>query len=498
MLPLAPEQLLLAAMLVPALAAVLIPLVRRSPDVRESVTLAAAALVAWIVWSLAPHVMAGQRPAQRVATVLPGLSIDFVVEPLGMLFALVAGSLWIVNSLYSIGYMRGHGEPRQTSFYVCFAVAIASTMGLAFAGNLFTLFLFYELLTLSTYPLVAHKGDAAAMRGGRVYLVLLLGSSMLLLLPAIVITGGLAGTLDFRLGGMMPAGLGAGTLALLLALYVFGIGKAALMPLHGWLPTAMVAPTPVSALLHAVAVVKAGVFCVLKVVVYVFGTERLAKSGAAGWLTVAASVTLLLASAIAMTKDNLKARLAYSTVSQLAYCVLGASLATAAGIIGGALQIAMHAAGKITLFFCAGAIYVATHRTDISELDGLGRKMPWTFAAFGIGALSIIGLPPFGGSWAKWWLMLGALDAGQLLAVGVLLASSLLNVLYLLPIVARGLFVPAPVRASIGAVGAEVEDGLERRHWLVVLPPCLTALACVLLFFFADRIVALVAPITGP
>jgi multicomponent Na+:H+ antiporter subunit D len=370
-------------------------------------------------------------------------------------------------------------------------------MGLAFAGNLFTLFLFYEVLTLSTYPLVAHKGSPEAMRGARTYLVLLLGTSMLLLLPAIVVTGSLAGTLDFKQGGILQA-VAPGTLALLLALYMFGIGKAALMPFHAWLPSAMVAPTPVSALLHAVAVVKAGVFCVLKIVVYVFGTERLAKTGAGGWLTIVSCATLLAASAIAMSKDNLKARLAYSTVSQLAYCVVGASLAVSAGIIGGALQIAMHAAGKITLFFCAGAIYVATHRTEISELDGLGRHMPWTFAAFGVGALSIIGLPPFGGSWAKWWLMLGALDAGQLAVVAVLVVSSILNVLYLLPIVIRA-FVPLEPRpATAGAAAVEPEAGLERRHWLVVLPPVLTASATLVLFFFADRIVALVAPIATP
>lgn len=497
-LPLAPEQLVLLAMAVPGAAALAIPLARSRPDLREAITLGAAALLAAVVWSLAPHVAAGGRPAVHLLEVTPGLGVALAVEPLGMLFALVAGSLWIVNSIYSIGYMRGNGEPRQTSFYVCFAVAIASAMGLAFAGNLFTMFLFYELLTLSTYPLVTHKASREAVHGGRVYLLMLLGTSMLLLLPAIVATGALAGTLDFRAGGILPATVGPGTLALLLALFVLGIGKAALMPVHFWLPAAMVAPTPVSALLHAVAVVKAGVFCVLKVVVYVLGTERLARTGASHWLTVAACTTLLLASAIAMTKENLKARLAYSTVSQLAYCVLGASLAVSAGIVGGAMQMVMHAVGKITLFFCAGAIYVATHRTEIGDLEGLGRRMPWTFAAFGIGALSIIGLPPFGGSWAKWWLMLGALDSGQVAAVVVLMASSLLSMLYLLPIVIRAFFVAEPAAASAGAAAVGPEAGLERRHWLVVLPPCLTALACLVMFAFADRIAALIQPIVTP
>ena len=216
----------------------------------------------------------------------------------------------------------------------------------------------------------------------------------------------------------MAGKAGAPLVAALLALYVFGIGKAALMPLHFWLPAAMVAPTPVSALLHAVAVVKAGVFTVIKVVVYVFGLDSLTETGANDWLIFVASASLLAASFIALSRDNLKARLAYSTVSQLAYVVLGAALATTSSIIGSGMQIAMHAAGKITLFFCAGAIYTAHHLTEVSQMAGIGRKMPVTMLAFLIGSLSIIGLPPLGGSWSKWTLALGALDAGYVIVVG--------------------------------------------------------------------------------
>lgn len=497
-LSMALELQALLAVLLPFIGAAIIPVFHRIPNAREAVTLVTAAITALTVWGLLAGVMAGARPELTLIEVVPGLKIAFQVEPLGLLFALVASSLWIVNSIYSIGYMRAHGEPRQTSFYVCFAVAIGSAIGLAFSKNLFTLFLFYEVLTLSTYPLVTHKADAGAIRGGRIYLLLLIGTSTLLLLPAIIVTGVLAGTLDFKAGGIFPAEVGAGMLALLLALYMFGIGKAALMPFHFWLPAAMVAPTPVSALLHAVAVVKAGVFTVLKVVVYVFGIERLSTTGASWWLVWVASICLLLASAVAMNKDNLKARLAYSTVSQLAYVVLGASLAVSAGVIGGAMQIAMHAVGKITLFFCAGAIYVATHKTEISEMEGLGHKMPWTFTAFLIGALSIIGIPPLGGAWTKWWLMLGALDARQVAVLAVLLLSTLLNLLYLLPIVIRGFIVPGRKLASAGAAGVELPDNLEKTYWMVVLPPCITALLCLILFGFADRIVALIMPITSP
>jgi len=347
------------------------------------------------------------------------------------------------------------------------------------------------------------------MRAGRLYLGILLGTSIGLLLLAIVWTGWIAGTLEFTPGGILAGKVEGPAAAALLALYMFGIGKAALMPFHRWLPAAMVAPTPVSALLHAVAVVKAGVFTVMKVVVYIFGIDFLSTTGASQWLIWVAALTLLLASCVALTKDNLKARLAYSTVSQLSYVVLGAALATSMGVIGGSMQIVMHAMGKITLFFCAGAIYTAAHKTEISQLDGLGRVMPFTFGAFLIGALSIIGLPPLGGSWSKWYLLLGAADAGQLAMIAVLMISSLLNVAYLLPVVARGFF--APESANPPAVahhasptreenperhGDSAWAGLREAPLACVVPLCLTALGCVLLFFYADPLYELLAAIT--
>ena len=327
MIDAAPEDLMLAAILVPLLAAFAIPMFARVPALREAVTLGAAAGLFLIVLSLVPHVFAGGRPEVLNWDLAAGVSLGFKLEPLGMLFAMVAGSLWIVNSVYSIGYMRAGNEPRQTSFYVCFAIAIASTMGLAMSKNLLTLFLCYEMLTISTYPLVTHKANEDAKAGGRTYMLLLLGTSMGLLLPAIILTYGAAGTLEFTPGGIL-ANADQGTIALLLTLFVFGIGKAAVMPFHFWLPSAMVAPTPVSALLHAVAVVKAGVFTVLKVIVYVFGLETLSSSGLNEPLIYFVSFCLIAASVIALTRDNLKARLAYSTVSQLAYIVLAALLAT--------------------------------------------------------------------------------------------------------------------------------------------------------------------------
>ncbi|MAC73587.1 MAG: cation:proton antiporter [Marinovum sp.] len=419
--------------------------------------------------------------------VLPGLDLAFNVEPLGLMFALLASGLWMVTHIYAIGYMRTNKEKHHARFFACFSFAIFSVMGIAFAANMFTLFLFYEALTLSTYPLVAHKGTPEAIKGARTYLGVLISTSIGLQLVAIIWTFGLTGTLDFTQGGILQDHIAGPMAALLLALYAFGIGKAALMPFHRWLPAAMVAPTPVSALLHAVAVVKAGVFTMLKIGVYIFGIDFLATTGASVWLMWLAAFSIVAASVIAMTKDNLKARLAYSTISQLSYVTLGMALATSIGIVGGGLHVVMHAMGKITLFMCAGSIYVATRKTEISDMSGLGLAMPITFGAFLIGALSIIGLPPLGGSWSKWLLMMGAVDTGQMIIIAVLLVSSLLNVAYLMPIVGKGFF----IRDNATAVPVK---NLETSPF-VWGPPAFTALGCVVLFFFAGYIEAFLMPL---
>ena len=476
-------------LLIPLAGGLAVALTGRWPNLREAATLiASVALFAVVLWLL-DQVLAGGRPGLAVIEIIPGLPVALEIEPLGMLFGCVASGLWIVNSLYSIGYMRGNNEHKQTRFYICFTIAIASAMGIAFAGNMFTLFLFYEMLSLSTYPLVAHKENREARIGARVYIGLLLGTSIGFQLVAIIWTWAAAGTLDFEVGGILRDKVSPAMLPFLLALYMFGIGKAALMPFHRWLPSAMVAPTPVSALLHAVAVVKAGVFTVLKVVIYIFGIDLLAETGASNWLIWVASFTLLAASLVAMSKDNLKARLAYSTVSQLSYIVLAAALASGTGLLGGALHIATHALGKITLFMCAGAIYVATHKTEISDMKGLGRAMPFTFGAFCIGALSIIGLPPFAGASSKWYLSLAAAETGVIVVVAVYMISSLLNVAYLLPIVANGFFSPSPDATQ----GRRVR--LAEAPLLCVLPPCITAAGCLALFLFADDVIGLLRPL---
>jgi multicomponent Na+:H+ antiporter subunit D len=327
------------------------------------------------------------------------------------------------------------------------------------------------------------------MRAGRVYLVLLLGTSMVLLLPAIIATGLLAGTLDFTPGGILAGKASASVLGLLLALYVFGIGKAALMPFHFWLPAAMVAPTPVSALLHAVAVVKAGVFTVLKVMVYVFGIDTLAKAGTAEWLVWVSGATMIVASLVALRQDNIKKRLAYSTVSQLSYVVVAAAILTPISAIGAAMHIAAHAVAKITLFFAAGSIYTASHKTEISELDGIGWKMPWTMTAFAIGALGMIGVPPTAGFLGKWFMLQGAMQTSQWLAVGVIVASTILNAAYFLPIVFRAFFT-APEEMRALAAGAAPNADEHADHGEAPLPIVIalsaTALMTVVLFFLPD------------
>ena len=477
------QDAILVALALPLVGALGIALAGRiHSNLREAVTLLTAGGLALTVWQIAPVIMSGDRPGVTLAEILPGLSIAFTVEPLGMLFAALASSLWIINSVYSIGYMRGNAEKHQTRFYVMFAVSLAATMGIAFAGNLFTLFLFYEALTLATYPLVAHKGDEKTIRSARVYLGLLLATSIGLFLPAIIWTYSVAGTGDFTVGGILAGNLQGPAVGLLLALFVFGIGKAAVMPVHRWLPAAMVAPTPVSALLHAVAVVKAGVFSVTKIIVYIFGVDNLFGTVGSGWLLYAASFTVIAASVVALRQTNLKRLLAYSTVAQLSYVVMAAAILKPLAEIGAAIHIVAHAFGKITLFFAAGAIYTAAKKTELWQLRGIGRRMPITMTAFTIGAISMIGVPPTAGFVSKWYIIAGAFQADNYFAVMTIIASTALNAAYFLPIIYMAWF------------ESEAEPP-EQPHgeapWPAVLALSLTAFLTVAFFFFNGPVLEL-------
>ncbi|MBT5050103.1 MAG: monovalent cation/H+ antiporter subunit D family protein [Rhodospirillaceae bacterium] len=472
-----PSTAVAFSMGVPLVGALLIILQDRYPNIREAITLITASCLVLVVLTILPAVTAGERPGFVAFEMLPGLPIAFQAEPLGMLFALVASGLWLVTSCYSIGYMRSNNEHKQTRFYACFAVALSSTMGVCFSGNMLTLFIFYEVLTLSTYPLVTHSETPEAVKAGRTYLGILIGTSIGFLLLAILWTWSLTGTLDFKPGGILKGKADGPLIGLLLFLYMFGIGKAALMPIHRWLPAAMVAPTPVSALLHAVAVVKAGVFTVVKVIVYIFGVDLLSKTAEAGWLIYVAGATILIASLIALRQDNLKRRLAYSTVSQLSYVIIAAAILTPISIMAAALHIAAHAVGKITLFFAAGSIYTAAHKTEISQMNGIGRRMPWTMSAFGIAALSMIGLPATAGFLSKWYMLEGAAQTNQWFPLTVIVLSTLLNAAYFLPIVYAAFMKPEDPSPD----GHTHEHG-EASPWIVG-SLTLTAAGSLLLFW---------------
>ncbi len=474
----------LLVVLVPAVGALLIALTgQRRANLREFWSVAAGVVMCALTALMIPEVLAGGTPGSVLFHILPGVELAFRVDAFGLLFALGASFLWVLTSFYSIGYMRTLEEHAQTRYFACFAVALSTTVAVAFSANLFTLFVFYEGLTLVTYPLVAHKETDEARAGARKYLIYLLGAAKVCLLPAIILVYNVAGTLDFRAGGILAAEQAAQQPTLLLvifALFLFGFAKNALMPLHSWLPAAMVAPTPVSALLHAVAVVKTGVFSTLRVFLFVFGADTMRQVGADQLALVVASVTILTASLLALGQDNLKARLAFSTVSQLSYIVLGAALLNASGVMGGAAHITNHAVSKITLFMCAGSIYASSHKTEISQMSGIARRMPWTMAAFALASLSIVGIPLTSGFVSKWNIALGTVDGHSVVLLGVLLLSSLLSAAYLGPVVYKAYFEePSPA-----------DEGIREVPWMVA-PLVISAAMSLLLGIFPGFVLEL-------
>ncbi len=482
------------ASLVSLLAVLPIVLLGKKPNLREGATFVAAFIKFGLVVSMLPAILAGSTIEYTLWEIVPNLTIAFRVDGLGMLFGLVASSLWIVTSLYSIGYMRGLKEHSQTRFFSFFAISLSATIGVAFAANLFTLYLFYEMLSLATYPLVTHHQDKEARTGGRTYLTYLLTTSIGFVLPALIFVYVKTGSsMEFSSGGFLSGHITASEALVLLLLFTFGFAKSGLMPFHSWLPGAMVAPTPVSALLHAVAVVKVGVFCILRVFTGVFGTDFLQDLDIGVVVAWIAAFTIVVSSLIALTQDNLKRRLAFSTVGQLSYIILGAALLSDRAVTGSMSHIAMHAVGKITLFMCAGAIFVATGKKYISQMDGLGRKMPITFAAFSIGALSVIGLPPTGGLISKFYLVTGAMDAGQSALLVIFLVSTILNAAYLLPIGYRAFFPKDPELAKQPFSWKNTEEA----NWQCITPLSITAVLAFILFLKPQILLQLAGLMVG-
>ncbi|WP_022851893.1 monovalent cation/H+ antiporter subunit D family protein [Limisalsivibrio acetivorans] len=451
----------------------------KTPNLREFWTIAAAFIKFGIVLYMVPAILQGKEIELTLIEAYPGLDIMFRVDSLGLFFALMASSLWIITSFYSISYVRAMKEHAQTRYFMCFAGSLSATMGAAFAGNLFTMYIFYEMLTLFTYPLILHEETSEAFRGAKIYLTYLLGTSIAFLLPAVLITYFVTGTTDFTAGGLfveaMSGGTSAGLLGFTFFLFIAGTAKAGIMPFHSWLPNAMVAPTPVSSLLHAVAVVKMGVFVVLRIVLFVFGVDLLKDIGAGTVLAYFASITIIVSSIIAMRQDNIKARLAYSTVSQLSYIVVGVSLLSTSAVKGSIMHMMVHGFSKITLFFWAGAVYVALGKKYISQINGIAKKMPISMAIFTIGALSLIGIPPMAGFISKFYLMKGAVEADMLPIAFVYAGSSFLNACYFLPIIYIAYFKP---------LSEDLKPGYKEAPVMMLVSMMITSFMVFVLFFF--------------
>ncbi len=466
-------------------------------NLREGWSILAGIIKFSIVMSMAPAILAGNTIEYTLVTFYQGIDIKFRVDALGLLFATVSSFLWIVTTFYSVGYMRTAKEHAQTRYFTCFAISLSSTVAVAFSANLITLFVFYEILSLATVPLVGHKETPEALEGARKYFLYLLSLSKTLLLSGIVIVYMIAGTTDFQSGGLLKSQPGSPLLFFAFFLFLYGFAKGGVMPVHNWLPSAMVAPTPVSALLHAVAVVKVGVFSILRVVFHIYGVDLMTRMNLGITAAYVVSFTILVGSIIALSKDNLKARLAYSTVSQLSYVILGAVLLSPYAMLGGIMHIANHAFSKITLFFCAGSLYCTAHKTEVSQLSGIGKKMPWTMAAFFIASLSMIGVPPVAGFTSKWYLALGSIEAHQIPILIILLVSTVLNAAYFLPITYKAFFEKEDASVAVAQGGHDSHHGHDEHHEeireipFVVVPLVVTAIISVLIGFYPDYFLSL-------
>ena len=478
--PLLPIAIVLAV-------SILILVSDKRPNLREFWSIAGAVLTFISVLFMVPAIWSGKTIVYTLSTIAPGISLNFRVDALSLIFGIVSSFLWIFASFYNIGYMRSLKEHAQTRYYMCFAIAILGAQGVSYSGGLFSLYLFYEVITLFTYPLVAHHQDEEGYAGAKKYLAYLMGTSKGLLLPALILTYVMTGTLDFADNirtGIFPQTASHLWITVTYILFIGGFAKAAIMPFHNWLPSAMVAPTPVSALLHAVAVVKAGVFCVSRVMLSTFGTDLLQSFGLGILTAYFVSFTILAASIIALTKDDLKARLAYSTVSQLSYIVLGVALLDNAGVMGGIIHIVNHGFSKITLFFCAGAIYVAHHKKKISDMAGIGYAMPFTMGAFALASLSMIGAPPVAGFVTKWYLLQGSLQISNMPLLAVLMVSTFLNAAYFVPITIRAFFEGRKDRWS--------RSDIKEAPLTMVIPLVLAGLISLVLGIFPGFFVALI------
>ena len=384
-------------------------------------------------------VFAGTRETFVAVRFTQTITLAFRADGLACIFAAMVSILWVLASFYALEYMKHEGA--ETRFFAFFLMSFGVTLGVAFAANLVTMYLFYELLTLATLPLVMHSMDAKARFAGKEYILYSMTGAALGFVSMIFVLY-YSGGADFVMGGALDLSRIGGDTNVMLLVYVlgfFGFGvKAAVFPFHKWLLSASVAPTPVTALLHAVAVVKSGVFAVMRLTYYSFGAQVLFGTWAQAVVICAAAFTIVFASANGLRSPHLKRRLAYSTVSNLSYILLGTAMMTPAGLVAGLAHMLFHALNKITLFFCAGAVYYRTHKEYVYEIEGYGKVMPITMASFTLTALGLMGVPPLTGFVSKWRLGTSALSTGLgigWLAAGALIVSALLTALYLMTVV---------------------------------------------------------------
>ena len=483
---------LLITLLIPLIGTLGVMFMGKNENIREGVSSIASIILFLLVASMIPTVLSGKTLIFHMFTLLPGVTVTLRADAMSMIFALVASSLWTIAVFYSMGYMRAHHEHAQTRFNACFALSIFGAIGVAFSDNLFTLYLFYEIVSICTYPLVAHHQDAEGYNGARKYIIYLTTTAKAFLLPALILIYVLTGTLDFAPNistGIFPPDVNHNLVIMLYIFCLFGFAKNGIMPFHHWLPGAMVAPTPVSALLHAVAVVKVGVFCTTRVMLYVFGVDTMHALNLGIPTAYFVGFTVIMASVLALSKNNLKERLAYSTISQLSYIIMGVALLTPAGINGGLIHIVNHAFAKITLFFCAGAIYIAAHKKDVSDMGGLGKTMPFTFGAFAIASLSMIGAPGVGGFITKWNLLVGSIQAHQMGILLILITSTMLNVGYFAPITIKAFFGKRPE--------GETFQGIKEAPLSMLIPILIACTVSVLLGIFPNFMMQFVKVVTG-
>lgn len=470
----------------------------KRPNIRETWTLLGSAALFWMVLSMTPTVLMNGPIQLTWFDLFPNIGFAFRVDALGLIFATTSSCLWILVSIFSIGYMRSLKEHAQTRFYFSFALALLGAIGIALSANLVTLFIFYEILTISTYPLVAHEESPEAIAAGHKYLAYLLTGGVFFLI-GILMTYFMVGTTDFSDQGILKPALNSAskiTLQAVFFCFMLGFVKAAWMPVHAWLPTAMVAPTPVSALLHAVAVVKAGVFGIIRIVCHIYGIELMHALGLGLALASIAAFTIIVANFYAIGQNNLKRMLAYSTINQLSFIILGVALLSPMAIKGAILHIPFHGFMKITLFLCAGAIAAITGKKAINEMAGLGRALPITLGAFLIGAFGMCGAPPLAGFISKWHVALGAVESGALFFLLIIFAGSILDVVYFFPVIRTAFFGKMPETETLRydlEEKVEVYNGkksmLEKQDKLylfMIVPLAITAIISILLCLFPN------------